>query len=694
MEPVEELERHKKIKIDDDDFVDMIMADRDEAERFFSTHIADKIKMRYDLLHSNPEYYAAQFPGLQKLCTFSTTEVKDVIEWLMPSFTEVFFGSDKIIGIFGRTRDDNPEVLEKVIEFQMKNQNNSYVILDQWIRDALESGLGVVRLDWEHREKQVLKVYHATADEFINMPTEQAEKLIKKVEPLPDGTYNLTMREMEVVKDQPVIRNVKPGEYIFLPKENEDEKMVFECHRHKVLYNDLLMLQKAGVYKNVSDFDFTDTEDNNSLDMLSDAISNYDGEPDKTINFYMDASEREGQEARKLVMVYDCYGQYDVDGDGLLEYVHAVISNGKLLFAEINEIERSPFFHISFYANSYQKWKEGVADFLVDIQNLKTALIRQIIINTSINNDRTFAVDDNQQDAIEDIENGKKIIRARLSAGRGLADVIQPMPQYNISPETFSLLELVNQWGEQKTGITKYNQGLDANSLNKTATGISKIMEASQQRMRKMARDAAENGMVPLYKHLIKLDKTYLQQPFVFRLTNDYYEFTPDDIDGEFDVAITSNIGLQDKQLTTQNLLLLFTQILPQLMNFNVASPLGMHEIATQIIESMGFSQPDQFLGLEANVAAMQQAANIIVQMLPQLMQQLGQQLNLTPEQAGAIAQTIAQQVQGAIQQQTQQQQQLIPQNPQAQMAGQSPQQMAQMGQIQNLASPNQVMGR
>lgn len=691
MEPIENIEHRKKIKISDDELVDMVMSDRDEAEKYFSTYVAEKIKMRYDLMHSNGEYYTKEFPKLQELCSFSTTDVKDVIEWLMPSFTEVFFGSDKIIGIFGRTRDDNPEVLEKIVQFQMQNQNNGYVILDQWIRDALESGLGVIRLDWEHREKPVLKVYHAMADEFINMPTEVAEKIIKKVEPLPDGTYNLTIREMEVIKDQAVIRNIKPGEYIYIPKENEDGKMVFECHRKKVLYHDLLLMQKAGVYKNVKDFDFVETSNNDSMELIDDAIVNYDGEKQKTINFYSDASEREGQEARKMVMVYDCYGQYDVDNDGLLEYVHAIVSNGKLLFAEINEVERSPFFHISFYANSYQKWKEGVADFLIDIQNLKTAIIRQIIINASINNDRTFGVDMTQTDAIKDIEAGKKVIRCSLSAGRKMGDVMQPMPQYPLEPATFQLLELANLWGEQKTGITKYNQGLDANSLNKTATGISKIMEASQQRMRKMARDAAENGMVPLYKHLIKLDKMYLQQPFVFRLTNKYYEFTPDDIDGEFDVQITSNIGLQDKQLTTQNLLLLFTQILPQLMQYGCAAPAGAHEIATQIIESMGFSQPDQYLGIEANAAAMQMTANTIVQMLPQIMQQLGQQMNITPEQAGAIAQTLAQQIQAIVQQSAQQAQQLVPQTPPQQ---QTPQQMAQLGQIQNLASPNQVMGR
>ena len=62
----------------------------------------------------------------------------------------------------------------------------------------------------------------------------------------------------------------------------------------------------------------------------------------------------------------------DVDGDGLLENVRVILCNGRVLLAEINEYDRNPFFSISFYANSYQKWNEGVADYLQDIQDLKT----------------------------------------------------------------------------------------------------------------------------------------------------------------------------------------------------------------------------------------------------------------------------------------------------------------------------------
>lgn len=653
MQLLEEYKPAKKFKVSDEDLFDIVISDKNEAERYFDASIAEGVIMRYNLLHSNKDYYKQKFEKLSELSSFSTSDVKDIVEWLMPSFTEVYFGADKIVGIFGRSPDDDPEVLEKVIKYQMQTQNNGYVLIDQWIRDAVESGLGVVKLDWEIIEEKKLNWYQATAEEFYSIPADQAEKMIKKVEALPDGTYKLLIREQVRVKDQPTIRNIRPGEYIFLPEQDESGRNVFECYRHYMLYDDIRRLGKAGIFRNTEDdFPFVDphSDQGNSMVRIFDAIRNYTGEDDQESNT-LDASLKDGQEGRKKVVVYECYGKYDVDGDGLLENVRVIICNGRVLFAEINEYDRNPFFTISFYANSYQKWKEGVADYLQDIQDLKTALIRQIIINTAINNDRVFGIDSNQPAAISDIQAGKKLIRVDLTGNKRIGDLLQAMPQYQLAPETMPLIELASNWSEQRTGITKYNQGLDSESLNKTATGISKIMAASQQRLRKMARDGAENGLVPLYKHLITLNKKNLDREFAFRLTNEYYEFHPDDISGEFDVQVTSNIGLQDKQLTVQNLMLMFGQILPPLLQIGAASPQGMFETAKQIIEEMGFTNPDKFIGIEAGQAGAAMQTQALLQQLPQMLGQILQSAGLDPQTGAKITQALMAGIQQTSQQ-------------------------------------------
>ncbi len=659
MQFIEEYKKKKRIKVADEDLYDMVIADKNEAERYFDASITEGVIMRYNLLHSNKDYYKAKFEQLSELSSFSATDVKDIVEWLMPSFTEVYFGADKVVGIFGRSPDDDPEVLEKVIKYQMQSQNNGYVLIDQWIRDAVEAGLGVVKLDWERVEENKLNWYQATAEEFYSIPPEIAERTIKKVEALPDGTYKLLVKERIRTKDQARILNIRPGEYVWLPEQDGSGRNVFECYRRYMLYDDVRRLGKAGLYRNTEDnFPFIDpnSDQTSSMDTIYDAIRNYTGEDEQEASS-MDASSKNGQEGRKKVVVYDCYGKYDVDGDGLLEDVFVVICNGRVLFAEINEYERNPFFTISFYANSYQKWKEGVADYLQDIQDLKTALIRQIIINTAINNDRVYGIDANQPSAISDIQAGKKLVRVDLTGNKKIGDLLQAMPQYQLAPETMPLIELSSTWSEMRTGITRYNQGLDSDSLNKTATGISKIMAASQQRLRKMARDGAENGLVPLYKHLITLNKKNLDKEFAFRLTNQYYEFHPDDIKGEYDVQVTSNIGLQDKQLAVQNLMLMFGQILPPLLQIGAASPQGMFETAKQIIEEMGFTNPDKFIGIEAGQAGAAMQTQAIVQQLPQMLGQILQAAGLDPQTGAKITQALMagiQQTQPQLQQQAQ----------------------------------------
>ena len=119
MQFLKEHERKKKIKISDDDLLDLLIIDAQKAERFFSESIADAVIMRYNLLHSNDEYYKKAMPKLSERSTFTSSDVKDIVEWMMPSFTEVYFGADKVVGIFGRSPEDNPEALEKIIQFQI-----------------------------------------------------------------------------------------------------------------------------------------------------------------------------------------------------------------------------------------------------------------------------------------------------------------------------------------------------------------------------------------------------------------------------------------------------------------------------------------------------------------------------------------------------------------------------------------------
>lgn len=626
-----------QIKMADDELYALVKMDIDAAESYFDSYIKEQVITRYDLVHSNKDYYQLKFETLSKFTDFSTTDIQDAIEWIMPSIVEILFGAEKIVGVFGRTPDDNPEVLEKLMAFQIKSQNKGYQLITQFVRDALEAGLGLLKADWSREtQKRVLETT-IPEETFVSMPPE----VIKKVTDNGDGSYSVRVEQEIVTKNQPRFQNLMPGRWIFLPDKDDNGMSVFEAERSYVLYSDLKKWERDGEVEGIDNIvpDATYEKAHCSIDEIADAVLNYTGErvekqSEETLS---DKSGGQTQPAREKILVYKCYGKYDINNDNILEDCEIWIAGETVIRKRLMKFSRPPFFDAYAFDRSYSRWKQAVADLLQDVQDLKTALTRQIIINTALNNDRRVAIDQNQTTAIEDYVMGKKVCRFDSKTGKNVRDFIEFLPEHRLSSETFPFIEMLQGWSEQKVGITRYNQGLDADSLNKTATGISKIMAASQQRLRMIARNLAETGIVPLYQYLIEMNQQEIDQEMVIRLTGEYLKISPDDLKGQFDVEIKSNIGLQDSQLIVQQLMVLFTQIVPTLLQMGVATPLGVYSTAKQIIESMGFTNPAEFIGAtDKDVEAMMQQQNVMSQ-LPQALAQIMQAAGVQPEQAAMV---------------------------------------------------------
>jgi hypothetical protein len=65
----------------------------------------------------------------------------------------------------------------------------------------------------------------------------------------------------------------------------------------------------------------------------------------------------------------------------------------------------------------------------------------------------------------------------------------------NLTGGALAALEHFATVRENRTGVSRYNQGLDAESLNKTLGGLDRIMSASQQRQDLIARVFAETAI-------------------------------------------------------------------------------------------------------------------------------------------------------------------------------------------------------
>ena len=72
------------------------------------------------------------------------------------------------------------------------------------------------------------------------------------------------------------------------------------------------------------------------------------------------------------------------------------------------------------------------------------------------------------------------------------AESVMISPHIPIDPSTMTLVQYAQNEIESQSGSTRYNQGLDSNSLNKTASGIASIMGAADKKMKLLARIFAE----------------------------------------------------------------------------------------------------------------------------------------------------------------------------------------------------------
>jgi hypothetical protein len=83
-----------------------------------------------------------------------------------------------------------------------------------------------------------------------------------------------------------------------------------------------------------------------------------------------------------------------------------------------------------------------------------------------------------------------------------------PEPKNDVSRTAFQAIEFMIGQRESRTGITRLNQGLDADAMNKTATGTALMQAQGQQMEEYLARNFAE-AVARLMRLKLKLMSRY-----------------------------------------------------------------------------------------------------------------------------------------------------------------------------------------
>ncbi len=608
------------------------------ADNYYTGTVEPKIKEREEIYLASEAHYNKKYPILSESTKWRSRDVKTTIDWMLPSLVEVFTGSDDPVDIKGVNveDDDTAKKIQQLIKYQLERKNSYFTFMLNELTAALKCNFAVAKIHWKRDEKR--ESYEMMLDindiETLMRVIEQSTKgaiEITAFEALSDAEdlYKVTFDKVIVIANHPVIEYLPASEFRFTPEATNVQECKFVAHR-KVVQGDYLKRKESeGIYENVNDAlenagnitpATADVIHNRELNNISNRLSDNDI-------------------ASKQVELYECYMKIDYNNDGIFENVIVHCVGETPLRISKNEFDFAPFFTASAEYDPHVIFgSESFADSLEQLQDLKTALIRQVIINVAKNN------------APQTFVNGKNVDLDALIAGEEYIDCDEPPassvyipPSLPLSNVTMQLVEYAQNEIESQSGSTRYNQGLDSNSLNKTATGITAIMGAADKRIKLLAKQLAENFVVPIMKFIILLNQKFAEPEQFIRLTNENVTIRKEDLEIDYDLIINVGQGAGTREAQIQYLMLLINQIYPQLQQQGIVTPSSWYSLVKELLEKMGIRNTANYL-LDPNSEEAQQLKQQQAQAQQQAQQQelailqAKAQLDLTKAQTPKIS--------------------------------------------------------
>jgi len=360
--------------------------------------------------------------------------------------------------------------------------------------------------------------------------------------PPPVELYDCTLRytrENGVV----TIVNVPPEEILFSRRAKRDE-MPFICHRRRWTYSDLV---EQGY-------------DEDCLDLVpSDDSMEYNSERVERHREDMDWPDSAKQGPMREIWVEENYCRLGLEEDSKTTELYKVMTagNGLVILTKdgkpaVEAVDEPGFVSICPIPAPHKLVGLSLADLTMDLQLIKSTIIRQMIDNAFLSNWPRIevaddSVNDNTYDDLLTLRPGG-VVRTRRLGG------IQPMMIPFTADKSFPLVEYLDQTQEVRTGVARHNQGINPDDLNKTATGVSLLQQAAAQRVELFARIFA-HGVEQLMRGVMRLVQRHQQQERVIRVTGGWLSVDPRQWRQEMPVTVSVGLGTGNRDQILQHLM-------------------------------------------------------------------------------------------------------------------------------------------
>lgn len=554
-----------------------------------------------------------------------STDVSDTVEALLPAILRIFTSSDDAVRFDPNGPEDEEQAKQQteVCNYVFNRQNNGFLVFYEWFKDAMIQNNGIVKYWWEEKQSKTQEKYEGLSegeyrgvlqgDGYAEINEEEhrayddpagiaAREIMRQqiMQQVPPEGQEMALALLE---QQPVpqlhdvtLRVVKDASKICIEAVPPEEFGISASHNHVSIQDAPFCYHRAR--KSVSSL----REQGCPEDILADLSPAIDPDfsPEAIArDRFLDQSSQQFQgadETQEYVWVTECFIRIDYDGDGIAELRHIIMPGRTIWINE--ECEHINFAALTPVIMPHRWVGRSVAELVMDIQYTKSVIWRQMLNNLYLTNNPRKAV----------LSSAGGIVQANLddlltSRPGGIMREYVPNAIRNeevpfVAGASFPMLEYMDGIKENRTGATRYNQGTDADSLNKTARGIQLIQSAGQQRLDLIARIFAETGVKDLMRGIVYMLSRYSSKPMTIKLRNKWVDVDPREWKTQYNMTVNVGLGTGNKDIQLQHLSLMHQQQLEMLQSGRgyMISDDNIYNLYTKTAEAMGFKHPELFV--------------------------------------------------------------------------------------------------
>jgi hypothetical protein len=543
-----------------------------------------------------------------------STDVSDVIESILPTLLRTFAASDDVVRCDPVSAEDE-EVAKQAtdyLNYVFNKDNDGFVALYTLFKDALIQKNGIAKVYWDTSEKREQETYEKLSDDEYTMLLDEEDIEVKEHSEYADQKAidaKQTMMEqtndpmmMQQLEDAPTpmlhdvvlirketygkvkIETIPPEEFLIERRAKNLQEANFLAHRTTQTRSDLI---EAGFDADTVNALPTDTADKYNEEKVS-----------RYRNLDYDFSSNSGEASTDEITVYECYAKIDAEGDGIAKLRKITLAGtGAYQVLDDELCDSIPFVSITPIMVPHRFFGRSVSEMTEDLQLIKSTVMRQLLDNMYLTNNNRVAVMDGQVN-LDDLLTNRPggVVRTKGSPGQ----VMMPMQTQTINQQAFPLLEYLDTVREQRTGITRYSQGMDADSLNKTATGVNVILTQAQMRVELIARIFAETGVKDMFGKIFELVVKHQDKERIIKIRNTFVPFRPMEWRNRCNVSINVGLGTgsRDQQLSILNNILQ-TQLKALELQGTPAGPMvnlrNIYNTLSKIVENAGLKNTGLF---------------------------------------------------------------------------------------------------